>query len=550
MLRASNEIVPDLKHGRRTLGALLFFVALAVAHTWPLATDPARLSRNDNLDTKHNEWIISWIAHQLPHDPLHLFDANKYYPERYALAYSPPLLIQGLLGAPIRWLGGSPVLTFNLVLLMGMALTALAMYHLTVTLTHDHLAGLLSGSLLAFNAHTLTRLPHLQAHFAAGIPLVVLAFERLLTGKSTREAVWLGLLVALQTLCSGYLGVFAAIAVGVSLVARVGECWGMNVLRLLSRVGLAALVSAAVASSILWPYFLVRSEMEISSSLQVAQRMSATLNDYLSTAARLHSEAWSRPFYDKARDCLFPGVVPVSLGVFAVLSSKGIDGMRIFMFVSIGLVGIVLSLGPVTPLHAFLFEVFPPVRLLRTTSRFGFLLLFALAALAGYGVARLRKHFPRSLYSRLAVGVMLLLANLEVLRAPMSYVPFEGISPIYRVIADAPAHAVVAEMPLYPSDRTDRNASYLLASTEHWKPLLNGSGFPPESYRRRAPLLRDFPSPESIRELRRARVTHVVVHLERYAPARARRIQDALEKHPEFFLAASDPAGILLYQLR
>ena len=96
---------------------------LAILHTWPLATDPGQLSRNDNADTIHHEWILAWDAHQLLRDPRHLFDANIFYPERDTLAYSDHLLVQAVMAAPVLWLGGSPVLAYNLVLIAGFALT-------------------------------------------------------------------------------------------------------------------------------------------------------------------------------------------------------------------------------------------------------------------------------------------------------------------------------------------------------------------------------------------------------------------------------------------
>ena len=43
--------------------------------------------------------------HQLPRDPLHLFDANIFHPERNTLAFSEHMLPQALMGAPLLWLG-------------------------------------------------------------------------------------------------------------------------------------------------------------------------------------------------------------------------------------------------------------------------------------------------------------------------------------------------------------------------------------------------------------------------------------------------------------
>src|SRR5262245_30896808 len=101
---------------------------LAIIHTWPLATAPGTLSRNDNADAQLNAWAMAWIAHQLPRAPAHLFDGNIFYPERRTLAFSEPLIVPALMGAPLRWAGGSPVLVHNIILILGFALTAFAGY--------------------------------------------------------------------------------------------------------------------------------------------------------------------------------------------------------------------------------------------------------------------------------------------------------------------------------------------------------------------------------------------------------------------------------------
>src|SRR5258708_39102818 len=105
------------------IASLGLFVLLAVAHTWPLATAPGRLSRNDTADTVHHEWILAWDAHQLAHDPRRLFDANIFYPEPDTLAYSHHLIVQGVLAAPLLWLGAPPRLAYHLLLTAVLALT-------------------------------------------------------------------------------------------------------------------------------------------------------------------------------------------------------------------------------------------------------------------------------------------------------------------------------------------------------------------------------------------------------------------------------------------
>lgn len=145
---------------RRWPAAVL--LALAVLHTWPLATDPGRLSRH-NDDEWLNAWAVSWIAHQIVRDPLHLFDANMFYPADDSYAHTEPLIVPALIGAPLRWLGASAMLTYNLLVLVGLTLTALAMYWLVVAWTGDPWAGALAGAVLAFSTALLTRIPQLQA---------------------------------------------------------------------------------------------------------------------------------------------------------------------------------------------------------------------------------------------------------------------------------------------------------------------------------------------------------------------------------------------------
>src|SRR5215212_2660762 len=108
--------------------ALAIYALLAVLHTWPLASNPAHLSRVDNADYVLNSWAISWVAHQLVRHPRQLFNANIFYPEQRTLAYSEAMIVQGILAMPVRALGGSPVLAFNLVLLAGFALTGWAFW--------------------------------------------------------------------------------------------------------------------------------------------------------------------------------------------------------------------------------------------------------------------------------------------------------------------------------------------------------------------------------------------------------------------------------------
>src|SRR4051794_10468102 len=62
--RLLSEPEPANDRPRRTavVATLALFVGLAIVHTWPLATAPGTLSRNDNGDYILHEWIMAWVA--------------------------------------------------------------------------------------------------------------------------------------------------------------------------------------------------------------------------------------------------------------------------------------------------------------------------------------------------------------------------------------------------------------------------------------------------------------------------------------------------------
>jgi len=188
------------------------------------ASDPAHLSRNENGDTLLNTWIVAWVIHQAPRAPLQLFNANIFYPEPNTLAYSEALLVQSAMGAPLVWAGASPVLTYNILLIAGFALTGWAACLVLVRWTGDWWAGLAGGLVFGFNAHTLTRMPHLQALHVEFLPFALLAFDRLLVDPRARHAVSFAVWFVLQALASFYLLVITSVGFAVAIAVR-PEAW-------------------------------------------------------------------------------------------------------------------------------------------------------------------------------------------------------------------------------------------------------------------------------------------------------------------------------------
>ena len=428
---------------------------------WPLATAPSTLARNDNADAELNEWILAWVAHQLPRSPAHLFEANIFYPEHDSLAFSEPLIVPALMGAPLHWLGASPVFVFNIVLLLGFALTAWAGYVLAFEWTGDRAAGMLAASMFAFNTHTLTRLAHVQGIHAWGLALTLLSADRILVHARWRDAVWLAVWMTAMAYTSGYLIVFGAVMVAVVLVARVPDWWPRTGRIVMLFAGATLLAGVAILPVYL-PYRRV-AKLGLTRPIESVTEYSATLTGYLAAAGRIHFSTWSGRFWANPVDGFFPGFVVIILAAVAIYwggvpwlsgvrsrwsrvqkanarqsrsdpsrpeggadfnsgartsDSARLSRRRIVMLVAIAATGMILSLGTRTPVYGWLYQVFPPMQGLRAAARFGNLFLLGMAVLAAFGLAGLRNRLPTRWAGVVAVGLVIV-ANIESLRAPI-----------------------------------------------------------------------------------------------------------------------------------
>jgi hypothetical protein len=529
---------PDRKPaaGRLTwpLTSFALFLGLACAHTWPLASAPGVLSRNDVADTVLHEWILAWVAHQLATDPLHLFDANIFYPERYTLAYSDHLFVQALMGAPLSWAGFSPVLVHNLVLIAGYALTGWTGALVVAHWTGSRAAGVLSGSLLAFNAFSLTRLPQIQDLHFEFFPLVLLALDRVLATARLRDALALSGWYVLQSLTGTYLMVFTALSIVAATLARPRDWLGSRFKLMAPKLLASGVLAVALLSPFLLPYLAVSREVGLSRSLEETARYSAKLTDYLAAPGRVHFETWSRRFWQG--DGLFPGLVASALAVVAIGSGLALKDLRVRMVLVMGVVAFALSFGPAFPPYRWLYDVFPLLTGIRGAVRLGQIVIAAMGILAGFGLAWMLSRLRGRTAGAVALTAVAAV-NLEAFRAPLGYTPYNGISALYDTLRHAGDEAVVVSMPFYASPQFHLNDRFMLASTRFWKPIVNGySGFKPASFYTNVEELRGFPDARSLTHLRHLGVTHVVVDTRNLASAAVER----LPAFPELVPSVSD----------
>lgn len=528
--------------------AWLLALAAAVLHTWPLATAPGTLSLHYNSDVMLNEWIITWVQHQLPRAPLALFDANIFHPAKNVLAFSEPLIVPALLGYPVRLLGGSPVLVHNLLLIAGLTTSVVAAYALVFRWTGDPAAGLLGGFVFTFNPQTLMRIEHLQAAHAYGLPLALLAADTLLDRGGRRHAVLLGLLLTAMGYTSGYLVVFALTAIAVLLAFRV---------RALDRTRIAGLLTAAaIAVLLVSPLYLkyrqAAEEQQMRRPVESVYQFSATLDGYIASYSRVHERLWNAGAPREFRDAYFPGVIVLALAGIGVAAAGKSSGVRGHVVTMAGLctVGVLLSLGTRTPIYGWLYEYVPLISSLRAAGRFGILFLLGIGVIAGFGLAWVRRLLAPGLLRAAATAAVLIVVNLEQLRAPLTFTPFREIPGVYTLLADAPGPVVLVEVPFHLPETIFLNGEYVFNSTAHWRPLMNGySGYTPGSYREHVKRFWDFPEAKAVDAMRAAGATHLMLHPLQYGPYADETLKAALAL-PGLERMAVGRDGITLFRIR
>src|SRR5262245_18943383 len=283
---------------------------------------------------------MAWVSHQIVTNPLHLFDANIFYPERYTLAYSDHLFVQSMMGAPLLWAGVRPVLVHNLVLIAGFALSGWATSLVVKQWTGSWLAAIVSGTMVAFNAFTLTRLPQIQdLHLEFLLPALY-ALDRTLTSARLRDGVMLACWFVLQALTGLYLMVFTLMSLIVAALVRPADWMGARFRSLLRPTGAAAAITAVALLPFMLPYYHARETVGLGRSLEETARYSAEWTDYLAAPGRIYFDWWGKQFFEG--DALFPGVTALALASVGIVA-VGWKDQRARMMIAIGLAAFALS---------------------------------------------------------------------------------------------------------------------------------------------------------------------------------------------------------------
>jgi hypothetical protein len=471
-------------------------------------------------------WEFAWNLQTISTHPGWLlngriFNAPIFYPSTGTLAYSDHEILQSIAVWPIYAATGDVTLCYNLLFLASLVLSALAMYGFVRAITRSIPAAYVAGLVWGFCPFRITHLPHIQLQSLYWMPLSFWLLHRLMAGRRRRDAVLLGIVVALQAVSCvyyGMIGVFGLAAAGLVMFfeARAGRplFW--------RRLALAALVSVLVAAPGLWPYWSVQRREGFGRTVFEAEHNSATIASYLQSPPAnwiYGSSGWMRPtvdaqgkpLRDEPEKDLFPGFAVIALAIAGLIRGQADRRMLVVAMAAVALTGFVLSLGPngIRPLYSALHSWVFGFQAIRAPARFAVLVYFALAVLAALAIESSVQR-SRSTFRELFVALAALVLIAEFSTTAIAFAPAPALSSsVGRWLEEATESGPVLYLPI-GRDRDDALA--MLAAIEHGRPILNGfSGQRPGLYPAVVDQVSAFPEPPALLTLRDLGVRFVVL---------------------------------------
>lgn len=504
---------------RRSLPAVILATAVfALAVPWvlrpwflaadafPHDTSPA--SSMIDADLYLNVWILAWLAHAAVHAPHQLFDGNVYYPAPDTIVGSENMFAHLPVTIPVLAATGNALTVLKAMALESFVLAGLGMFAFVYHRTRDATAALVAGAAYAFTPARVETIPQPQYLGTAYLPLALLAVDALAGGAGRRAALGLAAAVALQALACVYVGYFTILVVPIYAAVRLADAPPAQRGRMAALVVLAFLGAALAVLPAALPYLRARA------SGVIPPHDPTTVLQYSWPPWR-----WLTP-------AVFQKVGVVSLLVVAAdLVTRAIGRRRAGragapaqtrgLWIVLA-VAAVLAAGPYVeaggwrvPLpYLAAYHLIPGFSTVRAPLRFYVVVSAALAALAGIAFARTRGRVPP--WARgAAAGVLVMVAVVHAAPAPAPTMPARlgaRTPPVYRWLARQDRHEVVLELPgsLAPGDVTGnlRDARYMVASTTHWHPIVNGyTAYAPPTSELLNALARRLPDEEALQRL-------------------------------------------------
>jgi hypothetical protein len=505
-------------------------VVLAVAMTWPLVAHLRSQIGNDLGDPLFTSWQVAWFGHGLLHQPLHLFQANIFWPLRDSLAFSDALVGYAPSGLIAQRDPETAIIVYNLLFLGAYALGFLGAYLLARELGTGSAGAVAAGVAFAYAPWRLAQNGHLAVLSSGGIPLSLFLLVRGYRRRSVR-LVFAGWLVAGWQMTLGFtlglqlaylLAVLAAISVVVWLRRRRPKLDRGLVVATAAGVCVFGFLSFMQAR----PYFrVIHDHPEARRTPGLVATLSPPVKGFL--AAPKGSFLWGeataavrKRLFSPTEETLFPGVTIALLALLGLAANVYPRRLRLALALgaavcaafSVGLRDVPAPKKYVMP-YRFLYEFGPGWDGVRTPGRINTLTSLGLALLGGAGLCLVLRFVRGRIDGRRQH--LRTAARLATTGALVGAILLEGLGPLpHPDVPAVPDGLRLASPPLLqlPTD-LGHDLRYTYWSTAGFPQIVNGYGaFEPTSLQRLREIVKQFPDRRSVAALRALGVRTVVLH--------------------------------------
>lgn len=587
-IRMNSPSTPSARDGRGGLAlAFILYTALVAWMFWPslecidacyvdLASIHGAMGSFEVIDTLLNTWILAWVQHGLSSQPLHLFDANTFYPASDSLAGSEHLIGLAILSWPLRLFTSNAIEIYQLTLISTFLILALTSYAFVRYTTHSTGLALLAGACAIFMPWRMAELTHIQLLGAQWFPLIwLLALRITLNERRRTDPLLLFCVLSLQLLTSFYLAYSISLSLMICLAVGMLACtpswrrirqWGIPVLGAYGLFLLSAL-----------PY-LSRSNQD---------QLVVTPEPTGRGLAELIELAWGQLLpavqtgWSQVAETNYAYSIPLVVALSALFSvshlfarrrseSDGslLEGAATWSLWLIVLASSCLMLGQTTQIGnttvslpaGWAAAIVPGFENMRAPHRWSIPISLAAPLLAGIGLhavqRRLRRVSPGMNSRLVAASLYGIVLGLVVINLPWRQLPSATarlsdplVRAPYERLASLPDGAVM-ELPWHTEGpyyvRSD--AQYMAGSTIHWKKITNGftAHLPPHfKFLRR--VASHLPNPEALTTLRRmVDVRFLVIHLWAMRQGDRDAWREAISREPDLELVYDDRSTLLV----
>ena len=304
----------------RELAALLFFILLAVALTWPLAAH-LDTAVSDFGDPLLNAFILEWACYALTHQPLNLYDAPIFHPGILPFAYSENLFAVAIVVLPFFLAGVSAIALHNIAFILGFALSGYGAWVLARMVSGSTVGALAGGIAYAFCSFKFDHLPHLQIVFSPWPPLLLAALLGFWERANWKRGLALALLIVANALTNIYFLLFCGVAMLFTVIV-------LAIIRPRPLRFYGALAASVIAAGILLypflqPYRVVSKHYRYVRTFDQVRDGSATWQNWLVPTSynRLYGPITRGEMYQGERQ-LFPGLGVVFLSLIAIVATR------------------------------------------------------------------------------------------------------------------------------------------------------------------------------------------------------------------------------------